>query len=396
MQYDFDKVPDRTGSGDIKHMDLLRDFGRNDLIPMWIADMEWETPQFITDALKKRMDHSLFGYTKTPTNYWKVISKWIYDHHQWNVREEWICYIPGIVKGICMAIYALTKEHEKIIVQPPIYHPFFLTPRGCHRTIVWNPLKEITDPEGHLVGYDMDFDNLEQVCDKDCPMLILANPHNPIGITWTRDTLQKLAQFAATHHLIVISDEIHCDMALFGHKHIPFASVSEEAANCSITFSAPSKTFNIAGIVSSWAVVPNEELRKKFYGWMAAGELNEEHIFAPIATTAAFEQGEQWRKEMLEYLEGNINYLIDYCEQHIPQIRPIRPQASYLVWLDCRNLQLTHAQLLDLFINKAHLALNDGETFGTEGHGCMRMNVACPRSMLTQALEQLRDAVQGT
>ena len=241
----------------------------------------------------------------------------------------------------------------------------------------------------------MDFDNLEQVCDKDCRMLILANPHNPIGITWPRDTLQKLAQFAATHHLIIISDEIHCDMALFGHKHIPFASVSEEAANCSITFSAPSKTFNIAGIVSSWAVVPNKDLRKKFYGWMAAGELNEEHIFAPIATTAAFEQGEQWRKEMLEYLEGNIDYLIDYCEQHIPQIRPIRPQASYLVWLDCRNLQLTHAQLLDLFINKAHLALNDGETFGTEGHGCMRMNVACPRSMLTQALEQLRDAVQG-
>ena len=393
MTYDFDKLIDRTDSGDIKHMDLQRDFGRTDLIPLWIADMEWETPPFITEALSKRLNHSLFGYTKTPANYWAVIKKWIYDHHQWDVHEDWICYIPGIVKGICMAIYALTQEHEKIIVQPPIYHPFYLTPRGCGRTVVWNPLKEVKDAEGRLVSYAMDFDNLEQVCDKDCRILLLANPHNPVGITWSKETLQQLAIFATTHNLIIISDEIHCDMALFGHKHIPFASVSKEAANCSITFSAPSKTFNIAGIVSSWAVVPNDTLRKKFYGWMAAGELNEEHLFAPIATMAAFEHGESWRQQMLKYLEGNIDFVINYCHQNIPQINPIRPQASFLVWLDCRQLGLSHKQLLDLFINKAHLALNDGEMFGSEGRGFMRMNVGCPRSMLSQAMKQLRDAV---
>ena len=395
MTYDFDKLIDRTGSGDIKHADLQRDFGRTDLIPLWIADMEWETPSFITDALKKRMEHSLFGYTKTPADYWACISKWIRDHHQWEVREDWICYIPGIVKGIGMAIYALTKETDKIIVQPPIYHPFYLTPRGCKRTVVWNPLKEIVNPDGKLVGYDMDFEQLEQVCDEDCRILILANPHNPVGITWPEETLRRLAHFAAIHNLIVISDEIHCDMALFGHKHIPFASVSEEAANCSITFSAPSKTFNIAGIVSSWAVVPNDELRKQFYGWMAACELNEEHLFAPIATMAAFEHGESWRQQMLTYLEGNIDFVVDYCRKHIPELNPLRPQASYLLWLDCRALGLSHTQLLDLFINKAHLALNDGEMFGIEGHGCMRMNVGCPRSMLERAMKQLETAIKN-
>ncbi len=396
MEYDFDKIVDRTGTGDIKHAGLKETFGRDDLIPMWIADMEWETPQFITDALRTRLDHSLFGYTEIPRGYWSVVAGWIHDRHQWDVEEEWLCYIPGIVKGIGLAIRALLEKGDKVIVQPPIYHPFYLVPQTIGHEVVWNPLKEVRDGRGALTGYDMDFDNLEQVCDGQCRMLVLANPHNPAGITWPVETLRRLAHFAVTHNLIVISDEIHCDMALFGNKHHPFASVSDEAARCSITFSAPSKTFNMSGIVSSWAVVPDGELRKRFFGWLEACELNSPHLFAPIATAAALRQGDPWRRRMIEYLEGNVDFVTDYFRQHIPGIVPVRPQASFLVWLDCRGLGLDHGQLTDLFINKARLALNDGEMFGKkEGHGFMRMNVGCPRSLVQKALGQLRDAVDS-
>lgn len=383
MTYDFDKPVDRRGSGDLKHEVLLERYGRSDLLPLWVADMDWETPAFITEALKARLEHSLFGYTVEPKDYWPTVQRWIETHHQWKVEREWMTYIPGIVKGIGMVINFFLKEDEKVIVQPPIYHPFYLTPRGNKREVVWNPLKD----------YEMDFNNLEQVCDDKCRLLILSNPHNPAGIVWNRETLQRLAHFAKEHHLIVISDEIHADMALFGNKHIPFASVSEEAAEVSITFGAPTKTFNMAGIVSSWSIIPNEELRKPFYHWLSANELDEPNMFAPIATIAALQQGEEWRQQMLHYVEGNINILIDYCQQHIPQIKPLRPQASFLVWLDCRELGLNHKELLDLFINQAHLALNDGEMFGPGGEGFMRLNVGTQRSVLKEALERLKEAL---
>ncbi len=388
--YDFGKPVDRTGSSDFKHAVLKERYGRDDLIPLWVADMDWETPHFITDALKERMNHSLFGYTKDPRDMWQVIAGWIREHHQWDVRPEWMTFIPGVVKGIGFVINRFLKDDEKVIVQPPIYHPFFLTPQGNKREVVWNPLRRVSHDK-----YEMDFDNLEKVVDEKCRLLILANPHNPIGICWDRDTLRRLASFCKERGIMVISDEIHCDMALYGHKHIPFASVSDEAAEISITFSAPSKTFNIAGIVSSWAVVPNDALREKFFGWLEANEFNEAHMFAPLATVAAFKHGEEWRRQMLKYVEGNIEFVIDYCEKYIPQIRPVRPEASYLVWLDCTALHLTHEQLVDLFVNKARLALNDGESFGAEGKGCMRLNVGTQRSVLEKALGQLHDAVSS-
>lgn len=388
MKYDFDKIIDRSGSGDLKHEALLPRWGRKDLLPLWVADMDFETPAFITDAIKDRLEHSLFGYTVEPEDFLPSIMDWVRDHHQWNVKREWIRFIPGIVKGIGMVINVFTKEDEKVIIQPPVYHPFRLTPEGNGREVVFNPLKMRED--GY---YEMDFEQLEKVCDEKCKVFILCNPHNPGGITWDRETLQRLADFCYEHHLIVISDEIHADMAIFGHKHIPFASVSDKAREISITFQAPSKTFNIAGIVSSYSIIPNEDIRRKFYGWLSANELDEPTIFSPIATIAAFRHGEEYRQQMLAYIEENIRFVEDFCREHIPGIRPLRPQASFLVWLNCRDLHLNHEQLLDLFIDKAHLALNDGKMFGPGGEGFMRLNVASPRMIIRQALEQLAEAV---
>lgn len=389
-KYDFDKIVDRRGTGALK-LDVLKErYGRADLTPLWVADMDFETPSFITDALKQRLEHSLFGYTVEPDDYRPAIIDWIRYHHGWEVRPEWLSYIPGIVKGIGMVVNVFVKPDEKVIIQPPVYHPFRLTPQGNGREVVYNPL--IENPDG---TYSMDFDNLEKVADPSCRLLILSNPHNPGGIVWDRETLEKLARFCSSRGIIVISDEIHCDMALYGHKHIPFASVSQEAASCSITFSAPTKTFNIAGIVSSWCVVPDEKLRTRFFGWLKANELDEPNMFAPIATVAALRNGEEWRREMLRYIEGNIDFVINWCAERIPQIKPLRPQASYLVWLDCRGLGLSHDDLIDLFVNKARLALNDGAMFGPGGDGFMRLNVASPRKLLEQALLQLEDAVAG-
>lgn len=387
-KYDFDTVIERRGSGDLMHEALLPRWGRDDLLPMWVADMDFATPDFVVDALKKRMEHPIFGYTVIPTDYWSSIIDWLKDRHQWDVKKEWLRFIPGIVKGIGMVVNVFTQPGEKVIIQPPVYHPFRITPQGNGREVVWHPLIQREDG-----SYDMDFENLEKVCDDSCRILILCNPHNPAGIVWPRETLARLADFCYDHHLLVISDEIHCDMALFGHQHIPFATVSDKAAQISITFGAPTKVFNMAGIVSSYCIVPNATLRQKFFGWLSANEFDEPTLFAPIATMAAYRQGNDWRKQMLKYVEGNILFVEEYCKQYIPGIHPVRPQASFLVWLNCRDLHLTHDELLDLFIDKAHLALNDGEIFGPGGQGFMRLNVGCPRSIVQQGMEQLRNAV---
>ena len=387
-KYDFDRIIDRRGTDSIKYDNLKERYGRTDLIPLWVADMDFETPPFIVDALKQRMEHAIFGYSAIPEDYWPTVSKWIMEHHGWEVKTEWMTFIPGIVKGIGMAINALLEKGEKVIIQPPVYHPFRLVPQKNGAEVVFNPLRRSGNG-----SYEMDFENLESVCDEKCRMLILSNPHNPAGIVWPRETLERLADFCHSRGIIVISDEIHCDMALFGNKHIPFASVSPQAAACSITFGAPSKTFNIAGIVSSYAIVPDQELRERFFGWLEASELSAPHLFAPIATAAAFRYGENWRQQMLEYVEGNIRYIEDFCKENIPQIKPLRPQASFLVWLDCRGLGLSHDELNDLFVNKAGLALNDGEMFNPGGEGFMRLNVGTSRTILKKAMSQLLAAL---
>ncbi len=390
MGCEFDRIIDRHGTDAMALERLEQYFGAKDIMPFWIADNNFATPDFIIDAMRRRLDHPIFGYTAENPDWRGCIIDWVRKRHGWDIRPEWLTYIPGIVKGIGMAINVFVAPGEKVIIQPPVYHPFRLVPLANRREVVYNPLKEHADGT-----YEMDFDNLEKVVDEKCRLLILCNPHNPAGILWSRETLERLAEFCHSRGILVISDEIHCDMALWGKKHIPFASVSDNAAQCSVTFQAPSKTFNIAGIVSSYSVIPNPEIRERFYSWLEANELNEPHLFAPIATMAAYtDEGNEWRCRMLSYVEDNIRFVEDYCREYMPQIRPVRPEASFLVWLDCRKLGLSQQELVDLFVRKAKLALNDGTMFGDEGFGHMRFNVGFPRVMIKEALDKLRDALQ--
>lgn len=386
-QYDFNRIIDRTQTNSVKTEALKDLYGTSDLIPLWVADMDFPTPDFILDAIRKRLDHPILGYPSVPESYYQTLIQWVSDKHNWKVKREWLSFIPGIVKGIGMVLQAFTQPGDKVIIQPPVYHPFRIIPEENGRIIVNNPLKKRNQ------GYEMDFTQLEEIIDEKCKVLILCNPHNPGGIVWDKDTLLNLAEICSKNNILVISDEIHSEMIHKGFTHFPFASVSECAANNSITFMAPSKTFNIAGIVSSYAIVPNEKIRTCFFDYLNANEFNYPSIFSIIATEAAYTEGEEWLKQLMCYLESNIQFVEDFMGKNIPQIRMIRPQASFLVWLDCRGLQLNHQQLISLFVDKARLALNDGESFGPGGAGFMRLNIATPHEVLKKALQQLEKAV---
>jgi cystathionine beta-lyase len=384
--YNFDEIIDRRGTDCVKYDTLKKYFGEENLIPLWVADMDFRTPDFILDALKKRMEHPVFGYTYPSEEYYSSIIRWNRELHGWDLKREWISFIPGIVKGIAFAIEKFTREGDKVIIQPPVYHPFRLIPENMNRTVVNNPLRPVNGI------YEMDFDGLKSVMDDQCKMLILSNPHNPAGIVWSKACLQELAAICAARGITVLSDEIHSEMVWPSFKHHPFPAVSEAAEACSITFAAPSKTFNIAGIVSSYAVIPEERLRKEFYDYLEARELNQGTVFSYTATTAAYTHGAEWRRQMLGYVMKNVDFIEEYLKENIPQIKVYRPQASFLVWLDCRELNLPHKKLTALFTEQARLALNDGAMFGTEGNGYMRINAGCPRSTLETALGQLKCA----
>lgn len=394
--YDFDELIEREGSNCIKHDSLHKQKGK-ELIPLWVADMDFRTPDFIADALRERLDHPVFGYTALPEGYFEIVSSWVEDLHGWKTDPSHYCFIPGIVRGIGFVLECLCVPGDKVIIQPPVYHPFRNVPTGLGYEVVENPLKPRYAQDGRLEGYDMDFEQLESIIDEKTKVLVLSNPHNPAGIAWSAETLRQLAQITSRRGVTVISDEIHAEM-VFGSqhgqaRHVPYASVSAEAASNSVTFMAPTKTFNIAGIVSSYAIVENDNLREKLFKYFAAVEIDfPTSLFSPIATVAAYTHGKQWRSEMLDYVWGNVDFVHDYIEENITGIHALKPQASFLVWLDCRGLGLSQEQLVELFEKKAHLALNDGAMFG--GPGYMRLNIGCPRSILRTALEQLRDAVR--
>ena len=394
--YDFDEIIDRHGSRCIKYDTLQAEFGRADLNALWVADMDFRTPDFIIDALKRRLDHPVLGYPTTGSDYFEIVSRWVEDLHGWKVPAECFRYVPGIVKGFGFAERCLLQPGDKVIIQKPVYHPFRIVTEQSGFEVVNNPLKPVYDEEGFVKGYEMDLEDFERKIDSRTKLLILCNPHNPGGVVFPEETLRQLADICDRHGITVLSDEIHCEMLLGGRRHHPFASVSEAAARRTITFMAPSKTFNIAGVVSSYCIVQEPALAEKFFAYLESNETDYPPIFSAEATRAAYTpQGKAWRAEMLDYVQRNIDFVDGWLREHLPQIRAVRPEASFLVWLDCRKLGLPQPALVDLFVNKARLALNDGSVFGEEGRGFMRLNVGCPRANLRAALESLAAAVKG-
>lgn len=384
--YNFDEVIDRRGTDSVKWDGMKNTWGRDDLTAMWVADMDFRTPPFVMDALRRRLEHEVLGYTMACKEWSASICNWLQKRHQWTVKAEGLTFVPGIVRGQALALLCFTQPGDRVLVMTPVYHPFFLVTERLGRQAVRSSL-DLRD--GH---YHIDFDRLRRDV-QGCKALILCNPHNPGGRVWTVEELRQVAAICHESGTLVISDEIHADLTLPPYKHHPFATVSDEAAHNSLTFMAPSKSFNMPGLQSSYAVTQDEHIRSRFQAFMEAGEFCEGHLLAYIGCAAAYTYGEEWLAQVLDYIKGNIDFTEHYLKEHIPAIGMIRPQASYLVFLDCRALGLKQEALERLFADKAGLALNTGTMFGKEGEGFMRLNVGCPRSQLERALRQLEVAV---
>lgn len=386
MKYNFDEVIERKGTDSVKWDGVESRWGRNDLIPMWVADMDFRTAPFVVEALKKRLEHEVLGYTFACKEWSESIVKWLINRHGWAIRENMLTFTPGIVRGLAFAVQCFTEKGDKIMVMPPVYHPFFLVSERNERQVVFSPL---VLKEGSLY---IDFDRFEKDI-AGCKLLILSNPHNPGGRVWTKEELHRIAEICYDKGTLVISDEIHADLTLPPYHHSTFALVSEKARMNSLVFMSPSKAFNMPGLASSYVVIENESLLNRFRTFMEASEFNEGHLFAYLSVAAAYSHGTEWLDQVIDYIQGNIDFTENFLKTNIPVIGMIRPQASYLIFLDCRKLGLKQEELNRLFVEDAHLALNDGTTFGKEGEGFMRLNVACPRSVLAQALQQLERAV---
>ena len=386
MTYDFDELLERRGTDSVK-WDGVRDvWGRDDLLPLWVADMDFRTPPFVMDALQRQLSGGVLGYTRPCADWAPAIRDWLLRRHGWQVETGWISFVPGIVRAQALALLCFTRPGDRVAVMNPVYHPFFLVTQRLEREVVFSPL---VLRDGH---YHIDYARLEQDLDG-CRVLILCNPHNPGGRVWTEDELRRVADICHRRGVMVLSDEIHADLTLPGYRHHPFATVSPQAAAISLTFMAPSKAFNMPGLASSYAIAVAPGIRRRFQTFLEAGEFGEGHMLAYVGCAAAYREGEEWLGQLLAYLQGNIDFTEQFLKERIPVLGMIRPQASYLIFLDCRRLGLSQPELVNLFVDKARLALNDGTMLGRGGEGFMRLNVGCPRSVLRRALEQLEEAV---
>ncbi len=381
---EFDKTIHRRGTNSVK-WDLHKD---DDLLHLWVADMDFAAPQAIQDALRQRVEHGVFGYTFGSEDLYRAIIHWTKERYAWSIERNFIVLTPGVVPALGVAVQAFTAPNEKVLIQSPVYAPFFDMVTKNGREVVVSPL---IVQNGR---YEMDWADLETKFKQGVHLMILCSPHNPVGRVWTKEELQRLGKLCMEYDVIIVSDDIHADIIFSGHVHTPLASLSDDLASRTITCIAPSKTFNIAGLQASASIIPNEVLRKQFTKVLQQQGFYSLNLFASTAMETAYTSCEDWLEDLLVYLEKNAQFAYEYIQTEIPELQPYQPEGTYLLWVDCSKLGLSKEERLNLLQKKGKIVVEPGEKFGPGGEGFIRLNLGCPRSMLKEALIRLRDAVK--
>lgn len=389
--HNFDESISRRHYNALKWDDMYPHYGTNDIIPLWVADMDFKTAPPIIEAIKAQAEHGIYGYMHRKDSYFRAIAAWYERRHDWQVKEEWLVFSPGVMSSMNFLIETLSKPNDPILIQQPVYSPFANKIHENGRKVLVNQLIKEKDS-----SYSIDLEAFEQlIIDNKPPLFILCNPHNPVGRVWTRSELTALGDICLKHGVKVISDEIHCDLVYKPNRHIPFGSISEEFALNSVVLSAPSKTFNLAGLQTSFAICPNESDRKRLANSLAKVDLTLNNSFSLSATEVAYKNGEPWLEDLLVYLEHNINFVIGFFHEHFPNVKLAKPQGTYLLWIDFSSYGLNDDALQEIMIKNAGVALSRGDAFGKGGEGHMRMNVACPKSTLEIAMNQIKKALDA-
>ena len=383
--YNFDEIIERRGTDCVKYDLLETIFGNGEALPLWVADTDFRIPDFIMDALRQRMNHEILAYSYRPESYFEAIINWMDRKHGWKIEKEMITSSPGVVSAVTMLIMALSEPGDKVIVQPPVYFPFFSSIKGSGRKMLENPLM-LKDGR-----YTFDFENLRQIIDPQTKLLILCSPHNPGGMVWKREELEELSRICTENGIVIVSDEIHADLVFSGNKHIPIPMISEEIAMNSAVLMAASKTFNVAGLSTAFVIIPNKKLRVKYERVLHTVHIEGGNIFGNIATEAALKNGYDWVSQLMAYLEDNYNFMETFLATRMPKVKIMKPEATFLVWLDFSAYNLTEIQLGKILI-KGGVALNNGTKFGTGGDGYFRLNFGCPRAILEEGLVKMEQA----
>jgi cysteine-S-conjugate beta-lyase len=387
-KYNFDEIINRHGTSCIKYDAIPHFFGSEDVLPVWVADTDFRTPDFIMKAIRKRLKHEILGYTFRGDSFHNAIIQWAKRRYNWEISKKWISFSPGVVSALTVSILAFTQPGDKILVQPPVYFPFFECVSGTNRQIVENPLILVNN------RYHFDLEDLERKIDGNTRMLLLCSPHNPGGMVWKREELEAVEAICAPKNVLVVSDEIHADLLFSGQKHTPWAMVSENSSQNGIVCMAPSKTFNIAGLSTSFTVIPNPALKKTFDRYMETLHIHTGNIPGAVALEAAYNYGEDWLRQLMEYVEENYRFLESFFTAYLPKVKVMKPEATFLVWLDFREYGMNDFQLSQFLVNEAKVGLNNGARFGTGGEGFQRINIGCTRSVLKQALERIYQAIR--